>query len=518
MFSIRSGLAAWLVVLASSALPAAAWASGGVYVANFNSANVSQYAVDPLTGALSPNLPETVAAGFRPIDVAVTPDGRSVYVPRLNGTMAQYDVNPLTGALSSKTPTTVPANGGPSDIVVSPDGRSVYVAENTEGNVSQYTIEPLTGTLSPKTPATVPAEGGPNGIAVSPDGKNAYVANGFGRVDEYTIEPLSGTLSPKAPATVPANCIEPTGVAVSPDGRSVYVTCFEGTVTEFDVEPLTGALSPKTPGSTPAGFGSRGIAVSPDGKSAYVADEGNSTVEQFTIDPVTGELSFKSPANIPAGSHPYDIAVSLDGRSVYVTNQRENSVSQYTVDPLTGALSLKAPATIATGEAPGGIAVGPLPFAAQCPANPPKVNVRWHYSANGSSGSWSGTGGANCGHTITLGPQAMEGDLKISPGTVIKAGYDFTLPGNNSTFTAEFTNGTIVFAAHCVSGVTPAQSTFSVALANQSYSVNNSNWYPSGNQSSSQVYQGEIAAPDLCGGGQLRLDHGGTFSAFMTIH
>ena len=68
--------------------------------------------------------------------------------------------------------------------------------------------------------------------------------------------------------------------------------------------------------------------------------------------------------------------------------------------------------------------------ASPCPASPPSVNVRWHYSANGGAGSWSGTGGATCGKTITLGPQAMEGDLRVIPGATIKAGYDFTLPGN----------------------------------------------------------------------------------------
>jgi len=48
--------------------------------------------------------------------------------------------------------------------------------------------------------------------------------------------------------------------------------------------------------------------------------------------------------------------------------------------------------------------------------------------------------------------------------------------------------------------------------------VTNANWYPSGNQSSPLVYQGEVGAPNLCGGGQLRLDEGGTLSALMTIH
>jgi hypothetical protein len=152
-----------------------------------------------------------------------------------------------------------------------------------------------------------------------------------------------------------------------------------------------------------------------------------------------------------------------------------------------------------------------------CPATPPKVNVRWHYSANGTSGSWSGTKTAPCGATSTLGPQAMEGNLKVDPGTLIKAGYSFTLPGNHNPWTVSFTAGQVVFGVHCVSGATPSQPTFTITLPNQSYSVIDSAWYPSGSQSSPLVYQGSAPAPDLCGGGMLRLDQGGTFSAFLSI-
>jgi hypothetical protein len=155
---------------------------------------------------------------------------------------------------------------------------------------------------------------------------------------------------------------------------------------------------------------------------------------------------------------------------------------------------------------------------ATCPPTSPKVNVRWHYSANGTSGSWSGTREAKCGQTITMGPQAMEGDLKLTPGTKIKAGYDFTLPGNNRRFSVSFTKGAVVFAVRCVSGKAPSQSTFAITLPDQSYAVSNASWYPSGNQNSPLVYQGEVAAPNLCAGGQLRLDKGGTFWAFMTVH
>ena len=152
-----------------------------------------------------------------------------------------------------------------------------------------------------------------------------------------------------------------------------------------------------------------------------------------------------------------------------------------------------------------------------CPASPPKVNVRWHYSALGTSGSWSATATAPCGQTTTWQQQAMEGNLQVAPGTTIKAGFDFTMPGNNSPWNLTFTNTQVVFAVDCVSGATPSQPTFTVTMPDQSFAASDSNWYPSGNQSSTLVYQGSIVAPNLCGGGALRLDKGGTFSTTLAI-
>jgi len=147
----------------------------------------------------------------------------------------------------------------------------------------------------------------------------------------------------------------------------------------------------------------------------------------------------------------------------------------------------------------------------QCPSGT-KINFRWHYSANGSAGSWSATQSVVCPGSLSMGPQAMEGDLKVSPGTTLLVGYDFTIPGNSNTLTVTVSNPQVTFAVACVSG-TPSQSMGTITMPTQSYLVTNSQWYPSGDQHSSLVYQGSAVVPDLCGGGQIRLNQGGTFSA-----
>jgi hypothetical protein len=59
------------------ALSCAAPAASDVYVTNQNSRSVSQYDVDA-DGALTAS--DTVSAGFAPAGLAVSPDGRNVYV------------------------------------------------------------------------------------------------------------------------------------------------------------------------------------------------------------------------------------------------------------------------------------------------------------------------------------------------------------------------------------------------------------------------------------------------------
>jgi DNA-binding beta-propeller fold protein YncE len=132
---------------------------------------------------LSPKAPSSVAAGIHPNQIALTPDGRTVYVTNYNGggpsngggvgTISQYNVDQRTGALLPKTPATVATAPGPVGIAVSPEGKSAYVTGNIDNTVSQYDIDPVTGALSPKSPTTVAAGQGPREIAFAPDGNSA---------------------------------------------------------------------------------------------------------------------------------------------------------------------------------------------------------------------------------------------------------------------------------------------------------------------------------------------------------
>ena len=336
-----------------------------------------------------------------------------------------------------------------------------------------------------------------------------------------TIEIPGGFLSASGPQTVnvQANPLAPTDVV---DGT---YTMFANAPPGFQFVACGGSASIGTPPTNadlavtvPSGGAGVGI--------FYVADIAAmaQTIAGHILDCSTGTptltevpggfLSASGPQTVNAQTNPLTPTNVVDGTYTMFANAPPG----FQFVACGGSASIGTPPTNAdlTVTVPkGGAGVGNF-FVARtpppCPAGQ-KLNFRWHYSANGTSGSWSGTKSVLCPGSIIQGPQSMEGDLKIAPGTTLLAGFDLTAPGNSSTFTVTINSAKVVFNVRCVSGAAPTQATLTVSIPSISYKVTGSGWFPSGDQHSPLVYQGSIVAPDACRGGNLRLNQGGTFSA-----
>jgi DNA-binding beta-propeller fold protein YncE len=271
----------------------------------------------------------------------------------------------------------------PQDIAVSPDGASVYAVSQNDGAVVRFNRNAngtLThvGCISDVDLAQIcggvdgganetQGLGGADGIAISPDGTSVYVA---GRSDSAIVRfsrDTSGALtnpsciSDREGAQIcggadggPNEAQGLSGadaIAISPDGSSLYVgSLFDDAVVRFGRSPggaLTslGCISDLENAQTCGGAngganeaqglnGVGGLAVSPDGASLYAPGEGDGAIVRFdrAADGTltnAGCISDVDQAEVCGGANggqneaeglgsAKDVAISPDGGSVYV--------------------------------------------------------------------------------------------------------------------------------------------------------------------------------------------------------
>lgn len=296
------------------------------------------------------------------LDVAISPDGRNVYVPALwSGALTVFSRNVATGTLTQLAEpdgcfaatgdgvacTPAPGVASAASAVVSPDGKYVYVggmsglavfARNTStGRLTQ--LPGADGCLlrfggGPTGCTDIAGPVDPQSLLVSPDGKHLYAAGLNGdAVAIFARDRTTGVLT-QLPA--PAGCLAEDG-----DG----VTC-------TDAVGLDGAA---------------GIAVSRNGKQVYVASLDSSAIAVFARDRTTGALTqFPAPAGCLAENGDgvtctaalgldgaRDVAISRTGRQVYVASGNGDAIAIFARNAATGVLTqLPAPdgCLAATGD------------------------------------------------------------------------------------------------------------------------------------------------------------------------
>jgi len=167
--------------------------------------------------------------GLVPVAIASTPAGTALYVAVIDPSRERADfvavLDPQSG-ISIAPPILMAVESAPTAIAVSPDGRTVYVANRNANAVA--VIDAATGA----TRAPITGFDSPTAAAVSPDGmKLLVVSSGDGSVVLLDVSGAGGT---RTNVRLPLAAIGGlAGIAISPDGSHAYVTdALSGRVTE----------------------------------------------------------------------------------------------------------------------------------------------------------------------------------------------------------------------------------------------------------------------------------------------
>jgi YVTN family beta-propeller protein len=284
----------------------------------------------PLTAVPIPSIGKPIPVGATPGFVAVSPNGRQLYVAnRTAGVVTVVD-----SAVDAVTATIPVAAGPPQFLSFAPDGSRLYVSVfNDERTIAAVAV---IDTTDNEVVATIPVRTRPYLGAVTPDGSRLFVPNhdsgSISVIDTATNEVVTEV-------QVPAN---PHSIEFTPDGSRAYVANHESNlVTELD--PATLQVVARIPVETSP----HSVAVHPF--RPLVANVNYDSGSVTMIDTNSNTVI----ASIPVGRNPQDVTWSADGRFAYVAAVNEDVVT--VINAETFAVTARLP----VGDGPTSVAVLP---------------------------------------------------------------------------------------------------------------------------------------------------------------
>ena len=232
--------------------------------------SVSVLEVNRQNGSLSAvaSSPENLGI-FDPRAVAVSPDGRFIYVTGRRGPLGPPPSNAdqaIAVAAIGDDGNLTPITGSPfftpgffnvAGASIAPDGSRLFVVEANQDKLEVFDLNQSTGAPTPvlNSPFAAGADA-PLMLSVAPDGARLYVAETFGTaVEGFDIAAASGALTQIAGTPFTVNG-QPEAVAITPDGSRVFSSILSN---PGQVEGLRAAASGSLSRLTGSPFASGGV-------------------------------------------------------------------------------------------------------------------------------------------------------------------------------------------------------------------------------------------------------------------
>lgn len=241
----------------------------------------------------------TLPVGSGPIDVAFSPDGREAYITDYGvlvpGAVTVIDTTTL--AETTLTPATAPSSPAPdwnpTSVAVTPDGREVWVSgvDATSGSTSKPDHVYVFDATTHAPMAKIAVGTGPYFMVLSRDGREAYVADKVScdlrEIDTVSFQIVATVHWPKSDGC-------PFGLAAGPNDDIVYtVTGNDHTIDAGTPGNVFGVVDFRTSQvlvHTHVGSDPVIVASSPRGSTAYVVDADLPVID--VVNPISGATTF----------------------------------------------------------------------------------------------------------------------------------------------------------------------------------------------------------------------------------
>ena len=278
------------------------------------------------TSLYSPTLVGEVRLGAAPHGVAVTPDGKRVYVTDFTARSVS-----VIDAVQLQEVVSIQVGRGAVNVIIASDGTRAYVTNELDDTLS------VIDTATNQVIKTISLPDRPHGLMLGVDpmsgevDRRLYVANLGSNVVSVIDTQTFAILKDVAVGNTPDS------PAVTKDGRNVWVTNYNEDLSPSTLS-LIDALALTEIYTLTVGIHPHGIKLAPDDRTLYVSGQGGDEI--VVVDTASRQVI----DHYAVGNIPHGLGLSPDGRYLWTGDQ--GSRTSTVVDAQTGVVV----AQLATGQ------------------------------------------------------------------------------------------------------------------------------------------------------------------------
>jgi 6-phosphogluconolactonase len=306
----------------------------------------------PTSGTLATVAGSPYLAGSQPVAMAVTPDGKFIYVVNSSsGNVNQYTIA-SNGTLTQPVP---PISTGvqPSAMAIDPAERFALVANKGPSTLSVYTINSSTGALTASGSPITLNVAGPQSITINGDFVFVASANAIDvLIYNSTTQSFSFGTGSSLGSSLSANIV---ALYAPPQATNrLYALDSTGNAILSFAVSNTGVLTQ----GVSTGTGTQPSAMVPDSANhfLFVANQGSSNLSVFAVDASTGALTPAATTLVTTAANPNALAYDPVNNFLFVSTSGTQQIQTYAVNTTTGALTAKGTA-FTVPNAPAAMAV-----------------------------------------------------------------------------------------------------------------------------------------------------------------